>query len=463
MYRIIFIFLFSGILFAKEPIVNPATRANVPINEIRKIFYQIPKVNSERISLGLEPVINLSIGQPHIPFQMKTIDALIDYLETVKTMPPEQISAEMGYSHSSGILEARKWISRYFTETFPEVTDGFTPDEVMVTNGATGGLTNALNVLIEEGDEVAVHAPYFAAYENQVKNSGGRLVVIPFTLEQSRADSLEETLSSHPKIKMFIWNDPNNPLGSKADAEELKEIASVLEKYPNLIVLHDEIYRDIVHEGKSLSLLNVAPQMKGRSFIVRSLAKDILGAPGIRGGMAAAPTHMQTEDGRSVNFIELMSNAQLRDITSVSILVQKMIIFALEQKLTGASSAWEEEMRQEYAQNTKAVVLALDEIGLHPFVLPKGAFYVMIDASSLLGKKVPNTIGMIDGLQTKVGREIRNDIDVAAYFLHACGVAIVPGSGFGMDQCSFRVSCTKPKVQILQAVARMKQAMDELL
>lgn len=450
-------------LFAKEPVVNPATRANVPINEIRKIFYQISKVNSERIALGLEPVINLSIGQPHIPFQTKTIDALIDYLETIKTLPPEQLAAEMGYSHSSGILEARKWISRYFTETFSEVPGGFTPDEVMVTNGATGALTNALNVLIEEGDEVAVHAPYFAAYENQVKNCGGRLVVIPFTLDRTRADLLDETLRTHPKVKMFIWNDPNNPLGLKANAEELQEIAEVIEKYPNLIVLHDEIYRDIIHDGTALSLLNVAPQIKARSFVIRSLAKDILGAPGIRGGMIAAPTNVQTEDGRRVNFIELMSNAQLRDITSVSILVQKMLIFALEQKLTGASSSWEEIMRQEYSQNMDAFVSAIGEIGLPPLVQPKGAFYVMIDASSLLGKKIPNTIGIIDGLQTKVGQEIRNDIDVAAFFLHASGVAIVPGSGFGMDHCSFRVSCTKPKEQLIQSVARMKQAMEQLL
>lgn len=460
----LFTFLIFGMtLSGGEPIVNLPLHTVQPVNAIRKIFYQLPEVNAERKALGLEPVINLSIGQPHIPMQMRVIDAFIGYLESLKTLPPEQLCVDMGYSHSAGTDETRAWISRFFTKSFPEVKEGFKPEEVMVTNGATGALTNALHVLLDEGDEVAVFAPYFAAYENQVKSCRGRLIAIPFLLGRSNADLLDDCLSSHPKVKALIWNDPNNPLGTKATERELLELANVIQKHPNLIVIHDETYKDIIHEGSHLSLMNVAPALKARSFIIRSLAKDILGAPGIRAGLIAAPIDTQTTRGDRVNFIDLMSNAQLRDITSVSVLVQKMLVFALEQNLSGVSEEWGHTTSREYAENTSTVIKALAELGLHPLVVPKGAFYVMIDASPLLGKSIPNTVGPIGNLRTKLGKNvIQNDVDVVAFFLHAAGVAMVPGSGFGTDHCTFRISCSKPKGELVKAIKRVKEAIETL-
>ncbi len=462
MRSLLFTLLTLGIALSAEPIIDPAAHTEQPINAIRKIFYQIPFVNRARETLGLEPVINLSIGQPHISMQMEVIDPFIAYLESLKRKTPEELSFEMGYSHSAGTLETREWISRFFTQSFPEVAGGFKSEEVMVANGATGAMTNVLNVLLDEGDEVAVLAPYFAAYENQVKCCGGHLIAIPLVLNRSRAEELGEYLRAHPRVKAFIWNDPNNPLGTKATEQELRELAQVLERYPNLVVIHDEIYRDIVHEGQPLSLLNVAPELKARSFVIRSLAKDILGAPGMRAGMIAAPTRMQTRSGQRANFIELMSNAQLRDITSVSVFVQKILCLALEQKLSGASKPWEEAMRAEYTENTSLFVEALAKLGLRPLVMPKGAFYVMVDASPLLGKKVPDKVGLLENIQAKVGLELQSDVDIATFFLHAAGVAMVPGSGFGTDHCSLRVSCARSKEQLLKATQRMQQAMESL-
>lgn len=322
-------------IWAREPIVTPALHTQQPINAIRNILYQVPSVNAQRSALGLDPVINLSIGQPHIPMQIKALDAFIQYLQELREYSPEEFCIEMGYSDSAGLLETRKWISRFFTESYPKVVGGFTPDEVMVTNGATGALSNALKVLIQEGDEVVILAPHFAGYENQIRSCRGRLISIPFSSNRSSLELLDKHLSSHPKVKAFIWNDPNNPLGTKADKEELQKLATIIKKYPNLLIIHDEVYKDIVHDGLSLSLLDIAPEIKSRSFIIRSLAKDILGAPAIRAGMIAAPINIQTPSGNRVNFIELMSNEQLRDITAISIFVQKMLVFALQQKLWG--------------------------------------------------------------------------------------------------------------------------------
>jgi aspartate/methionine/tyrosine aminotransferase len=445
-----------------EPIVEPTLDTQQPINAIRTIFYQIPSVNLERAALGLDPVINLSIGQPHIPMQMQALDTFIQYLEGLKDLPSEEFCMEMGYSNSAGLLDTRKWISQFFTKSFPKVPGGFTLDEVMVTNGATGALSGAFKVLLQEGDEVVVLSPYFAAYKNQVKGCRAHLVSIPLTSDRSPASLLADYLHAHPKAKVFIWNDPNNPLGTKADEKDLRELAAVIANYPNLVVIHDEVYKDIVYDGPSLSLLDVAPEMKDRSFIIRSLSKDILGAPGIRAGMIAAPIHMKTPSGKRVNFIELMSNEQLCDISNVSIFVQKILTIALQQKLSGISKEWEESARNEYAKNTKLVIQSLGNLGLHPLVVPRGAFYVMIDATPLIGKKIPEKMGQIHNLTTKVSQKIQNDLDVATFFLHAAGVAVIPSSGFGLNQCAFRISCAKPQDQLLKAIEKIGDAIHKL-
>jgi len=119
-------------------------------------------------------------------------------------------------------------------------------------------------------------------------------------------------------------------------------------------------------------------------------------------------------------------------------------------------------MRQEYSENVLIVENALKEAGLNPLVVPKGAFYIMIDAAPLLGKKIPERAGPVHSLRDKIGEEIKSDLDVAAYFLHAAGVAVVPGSGFGTDHCSFRISCAKSKTQLLEAVERIKTALTSL-
>lgn len=463
MLPFLFTFLTIMSLTAREPIIKlSSSHTYQPINPIKQVFQQIPSIDAERKAIGVEPVIDLSIGQPHIPLQMQAIDSFIEYLESLKTMPPDELSKEMGYGNGLVITETRQLISRLFSESYPEVAGGFIPEEVMTANGATGAMNAILNVLVDAGDEIVIFAPYFSIYEQQVRSLGGSLISIPLSLNRSNSDLLDETLRSHPKIKALIWNDPNNPLGTKANREELQNLAQVIEKYPDLIIIHDEIYKDIVHNDETLSLLNVAPQLKARSFIIRCIGKDILGAPAIRGGMIAAPISMQTSNGSKVNFIKLMTNQQFLDGSGISILVQKIVGLSIEQKLSGVSREWEIGMKKEYAENIKSVVSALLDMGLKPLVHPNGAFYVMADASRLLGKSIPRKIGCIDNLHTKVGKELKNDIDIASFFLHAAGVAVVPGSSFGTDHCSFRISCTKPKDRLIQATQRMKKAIESL-
>jgi aspartate aminotransferase len=455
MFKLLLLILTTAsITWAQAPIIRPALRSYQPINEIRKILYQIPAINAERAVSGLDPVINLSIGQPHRAMQMKVLDPFIAYLESLKFLTPDQLSLEMGYGHSAGTQETREWISRFYTHCFPEVEGGFSPNEVMVTNGATGGLNNLLKILIEKGDEAAVFAPYFIAYRNHVESCDGTLIPIPLVLDRPREEILDEYLASHPKIKVFLWNDPCNPTGTKSTKAELKALTAVLKKYPNIMIVHDEVYRDMSHDGKALSLINIAPELKERSFILRSLAKDILGAPGIRAGMISSPTHMQTKSGARVDCIELMSNIQLIEITSVSVLVQKMLCVALEQNMSEVAVAWEKDTCHEYAENTALVASSFKKMGLSPLQIPRGAFYVMIDVSPLLGTKIPAHL--------RAGDQIQNDLDAALFFLKAAGVAMVPGSGFGTEHCSLRISCARSREQLLEAISRIHHSLQEI-
>lgn len=117
-------------------------------------------------------------------------------------------------------------------------------------------------------------------------------------------------------------------------------------------------------------------------------------------------------------------------------------------------------MQKEYATNTKLVFRALKKIGFHPLAIPGGAFYIMIDASPLIGKKIP--IGLIQYVNGKMNSTIQTDIDIANFFLYAAGVAVVPNSGFGMHRHGFRISCAQSQDQLGKAVERIKQAIDRL-
>jgi aspartate/methionine/tyrosine aminotransferase len=193
------------------------------------------------------------------------------------------------------------------------------------------------------------------------------------------------------------------------------------------------------------------------------LAKETLGAPGIRGGLVAAPMDMHTPSGTKINSIDLMSNQQTAEITSVSILIQKLVVFAIQMKLSGESKKWTDRMVQEYRTNTAVVVDALKELGLHPLVIPGGAFYVMVDASSLIGREIPDQIGDISGLRAKIGSKIlKDDVDISSFFLYAAGVAVVPGSGFNAKKCSFRISCGKPRDELLEALERIQTVIQAL-
>lgn len=457
---------------SSEPCIAPASRSLQPINQIRSMLHQIPKINEERALHDLPPLLNFTIGQPHIPMNTAILDELISELQQLKNLPENELASQVGYSHPAGLPSTRQTIAQFYNHCFPNVaaTNPFTAGEVLCTNGAAGALTLALQTLIEDGDQVATFSPYFPPYKDQVESCGGLLVEIPLRKETCIANSLKSCFQQHPHIKAFIWNDPNNPTGIKHSKESLLALQSVLNDFPHLMIIHDEVYRDIVHESTPLSLIDIAPHLKNRSIIIRSLAKDIAGAPGIRGGMASAPTSLKSPRGGYTNIVECMSNEQLKSIVSISIFTQMAITISLKQIMEGKNVSWEQKRNQEYLQNVQKMKNTLEDLGFPSYFPSKGAFYLIADASFFKEKSIPNTLTLksqsgkaheLLNLHEIVGSDtLYNDLHIAQFLLHTVGIAAVPASGFSFDKelCGLRFSCACSEKEITQVSERMAYA-----
>jgi len=253
--------------------VKLTERTNAPLSSIREISSQIPVINKEREFFGLDPLINLSIGQPHIPPDPKVLDAVQAKLNSG--------TLSFCYSRSQGRTETLEAIVRLYSYYYPEVD--YTKDEVMVTNGASGALWNAFSILIEKNDIVLAFEPYFSTYSSQIQALYGELKKIPTFHNNFRPDiaKLEESLATYPNAKVLILNYPNNPSGVSLHEDDLQALARKLNEYPQLIVIIDDVYRDLNYT-KHLTLLDIDPSFRNRCVVINSGAKGLAGAPDLK-------------------------------------------------------------------------------------------------------------------------------------------------------------------------------------
>lgn len=407
-----------------------AERTNIQVSQIRQIFQQIPAIKTKRQSEGLSPLIDLSIGQPHIPANPQVMQAL-------KEMEPNQLS--QGYSAAQGEPDTLEAIVKLYKHYYPGVQ--YTKEETMVTIGGSGALSNIFSILVEKKEDIILtFEPYFAAYTGQVQEWGGTLEKIPTLQTDFRptVEALEKALTTHPNAKAIILNYPNNPSGVSLTREEVVNLAQALEKYPDLLIIIDDVYRDFNNQ-EHVTVLDVAPQLKDRCIIINSGAKGLLGAPGERIGMMAAHSEL----------IRLMLPRQTNGMSSVPYRTQAALRYAVECHLKNPENDWLINARKEYKKSVDSALFAFTEQGFTVPQKPGGAFYLLIAAKQLIGKINPDT-----------REEIKNDLDLARYFLLTAGVAIVPGSGFGIEprEGCLRISCANEASLLIEAAQRMGDA-----
>lgn len=361
-------------------------------------------------------IISLSLGEP----DFNTPDFI---KEAAKKAIDENYST---YTPVDGYAELKEAICRKFKR---DNNLDYKPANIVVSTGAKQSLYNVAQAMINDGDEVILPAPYWVSYFEIIKLSGGVPVEVPTTVDTDfkiTAEQLEKAIT--PKTKMIWYSSPCNPSGSVYSRDELTAIAKVLEKYPNIFVVSDEIYEHINFSGTFCSIASI-PGMFERTVTVNGVAKAFA-MTGWRIGYIGAP-----------EFIAKACTKMQGQVTSgANSIAQRATIAAVD-----ADPSVLNDMVKAFHSRRDLVVGLMKEIPGIKLNVPEGAFYVFPDVSSFFGK-------------TLNGTTINNADDFSMYLLSQANVATVTGDAFGNPNC-IRISYATSEDVLTEAIRRIKEAL----
>lgn len=365
-------------------------------------------------------VINLSVGEPdfNTPNHIK---------EAAKKAIEDNFSF---YSPVPGYPALRKAIVEKLKR---ENGLDYDANQIVCSNGAKQSVCNVLMCVVGAGDEVIIPAPYWVSYVEMVKLADGKSVIVEAGLDQDfkiTPEQLEQAIT--PKTKVLILCSPSNPTGSVYTKEELEGLANVLAKYPNVIVLADEIYEHINYIGKHESIAQFE-SIRDRVVIINGVSKGYA-MTGWRLGWIAAP-----------QWIASACNKLQGQYTSGPCSITQK---AAEAAYTGDQTCVAE-MRAAFERRRNLVVKMAKEISGFKVNNPNGAFYIFPECDSYFGKK------------TQDGKTIENSADLAMYLLEVGHVACVGGSAFGAPNC-IRMSYATSDENLVEAFTRIKNALELL-
>ncbi len=358
-------------------------------------------------------IIGLSLGEPDFNTPDFIKDAAIQAINDNYN----------SYTPVDGYGELKEAICRKFKR---DNQLDYKPSQIVVSTGAKQSIANVAMALLNPGDEVILPAPYWVSYSAIATLAEAKYVEIPTTIDQDfkiTPEQLEAAIT--PKTKMIFFNSPNNPCGSVYSEEEFRALAKVLEKYPDIYILSDEIYEHINY-GKGNFSFAAIESMYDRTITVNGVAKAFamtgwrIGYIGAPEWIAKACTKMQGQITSGANCI-----AQRATITAVDAPVSKI-----------------QYMVDEFKERRDMVLSLLGEIEGFKLNVPDGAFYVFPDISSFFGK-------------TLKGTTINNASDFAMFLLEEANVATVTGDAFGNPDC-IRISYAASEDELKEAIARIK-------
>ena len=301
--------------------------------------------------------------------------------------------------------------------------------QIVVSTGAKQSLANVAMVVLNPGDEVLLPCPYWVSYAEIVKLAEGVPVEVPTSVETNfkiTPQQLETAIT--PKTKMIWYSSPCNPSGMVYSKEELRALADVLKKYPDIIVVSDEIYEHINFVGDHASMAGFE-DMYDRTVTVNGVSKAFA-MTGWRIGYIGAPS-----------YIARACNKMQGQITSgANCIAQRAVITALEAPVSKI-----DHMIDTFKNRRKLIIDLLNEIQGFVTTEPEGAFYVFPNVSSFFGKNIK-------------GHEILNATDFSLFLLEEANVATVTGDAFGNPEC-IRISYAASEDQITEALSRIKKAL----
>jgi len=367
-------------------------------------------------------IITLSIGEPDF-----------DTPEEIKKAGIEAINNNIThYPPVPGFLELRQAIADKLKR---DNELNYNASQIIVSNGAKQSLTNIFMVLLDTGDEVIIPSPYWVSYPEMIKMADGTPVFIDAGIETDFKVTPEQIESAiTPKTKAFLFNSPSNPTGSVYTRAELKALADVFEKYPDIVIVSDEIYELILFSGKHESLAQFE-SINDRVIVVNGVSKGFA-MTGWRIGYVAAPQFLA----------DALIKLQGQYTSGPGTISQMAATKAMQIEPT--SSEQVNNMVSSFKSRRDLLIKLMKDIPGIKLTIPDGAFYLFPDVSSYYGKKDGNTI-------------INNSSDLCIYLLNKAHVALVPGEAFGSPRC-VRLSYATSNELIIEAIKRIKEALEEL-
>ncbi|WP_339653266.1 pyridoxal phosphate-dependent aminotransferase [uncultured Maribacter sp.] len=362
-------------------------------------------------------IIGLSLGEPDFETPDYIKDAAIQAINDNYN----------SYSPVDGYVDLKKAIITKFKR---DNNISYEPAQIVVSTGAKQSLYNVAQVILNPGDEVILPCPYWVSYSDIVKLADGIPVEVSTSLENDfkmTPEQLEAAIT--PKTKMLWYSSPCNPSGSIYSKKELRALADVLKKYPQIIVVSDEIYEHINYGVTKHASMAEFDDMFDRTVTVNGVAKAFA-MTGWRIGYIGAPAYI----ARATNKLQ-------GQVTSgANCIAQRAVITALEESPDRIQF-----MVDEFKERRKLILGLLNEIEGFKCNEPEGAFYVYPDVTAYFGK-------------TLNGTKINNASDFSMYLLEAANVATVTGDAFGNGNC-IRISYAASVKDIKEAISRIKEAL----
>ncbi|WP_258102544.1 pyridoxal phosphate-dependent aminotransferase [Marinoscillum sp. MHG1-6] len=365
-------------------------------------------------------VIGLSLGEPDFKTPKHICEGAKEAIDEGKYF---------AYPPVNGYLDLREAISEKFKK---ENNLDYSPDQIVVSNGAKQSIANVFLALLDPGDEVIVFSPYWVSYSALVELAEGKCVFVKGGIENDFKATAEQVKAAiTDKTKAVIFSSPCNPTGSVFTEEELAAIAKVLEPHPNIVVLSDEIYELINYGGKHVSI-GTMPGMIERTVTINGFAKGFA-MTGWRVGYIGAPL-----------WVAKAANKIQGQLTSANCsIAQRAAYTALTTSLEPSY-----EMVKQYEKRRELVHGLLSEIPGLKVNNPMGAFYFFPNVSSYFGKSVGDT-------------KINNATDLCMYLLEDAQVSVVTGDAFGDPEC-FRLSYAASEEELKTAISRIKDSLARL-
>lgn len=364
-------------------------------------------------------VIALSLGEPDF-----------DTPEFVKEAAKEAVDNNFShYTPVPGLAELREAISEKLKR---DNGLDYTPEQIVASTGAKQSIANVCMSLLNPGDEVLLPAPYWVSYFEIIKLAEGTPVEIPSSIETDFKVSPEQLEAAiTPNTKLLLFSTPCNPSGTVYSKAELKAIAKMLERYPDIYVICDEIY-ELINFGESHFSMASIPSIKERVITVNGVSKGFA-MTGWRVGYIAAP-----------QWIAAACNKIQGQITSATC--------AVAQKATEAAMLSDPSsvnyMRDAFKKRRDLMLSMLNEVPGIKTNTPKGAFYIFPDVSHYFGMSNEST-------------NIKDSNDFCMYLLNDAHVALVAGAAFGTPNC-VRISYAASEQNLKEAVKRIKASLAKL-